>query len=81
MGEPLHETWLYFQKKLLQRPTHGLLDKVLLQAFYRVLDQMNKTMADNFAVCTIIFNLLVLHPLLLIEWQRQIELYILERTK
>lgn len=46
-GKPLYETWIYFQKKQIQFPTHGLPDKVLLQVFYRSLDQMNKAAADQ----------------------------------
>jgi len=41
-GEPIHETWLRFQKLLLQCPTHGLWDNVLLQYFYPSLDIVNK---------------------------------------
>ncbi|XP_049362576.1 uncharacterized protein LOC125827308 [Solanum verrucosum] len=46
-GEPLHETWLRFKKLVLQCPTHGLPDNVLLQYFYRSLDSVNKGVADQ----------------------------------
>ncbi|WMV45666.1 hypothetical protein MTR67_039051 [Solanum verrucosum] len=46
-GEPIHETWLRFQKLLLQCLTHGLPDNVLLQYFYRSLDLVNKGLADQ----------------------------------
>src|SRR5688572_29514194 len=46
-GEPLHETWLRFQKLLIQCPTHGVPDNVLPQYFYRSLDSMNKGIADH----------------------------------
>ena len=46
-GEPLHETWLRFQKLLIQCPTHGVPDNVLLQYFYRSLDTVNKGIADQ----------------------------------
>lgn len=32
--EPLYETWLRFKKLVLECPTHGLPDNVLLQYFY-----------------------------------------------
>uniref|UniRef100_M1DS84 Retrotransposon gag protein n=1 Tax=Solanum tuberosum TaxID=4113 RepID=M1DS84_SOLTU len=45
--EPLHETWLRFKKLVLQCPTHGLPDNVLMQCFYRSLDSVNKGVADQ----------------------------------
>ena len=47
MREPIHETWLRFQKLLIQCPTHGVPDNVLLQYFYRSLDSVNKGIADH----------------------------------
>ena len=46
-GEPLHETWLRFNKMVLQCPTYGLPDNVLLQYFYRSLDLVNKGVANQ----------------------------------
>uniref|UniRef100_M1DPK5 Retrotransposon gag protein n=1 Tax=Solanum tuberosum TaxID=4113 RepID=M1DPK5_SOLTU len=46
-GEPIHETWLRFKKMVLQCPTHGLPDNVLLQYFYKSLDSVNKGVADQ----------------------------------
>uniref|UniRef100_M1DN62 Retrotransposon gag domain-containing protein n=1 Tax=Solanum tuberosum TaxID=4113 RepID=M1DN62_SOLTU len=46
-GETIHETWLRFKKLVLQYPTHGLPDNVLLQYFYRCLDSVNKGVADQ----------------------------------
>jgi len=46
-GEPLHETWLRFKKLVLQCPTHGLPDNVLVYYFYRSLDSVNKGVADK----------------------------------
>uniref|UniRef100_M1DZZ3 Integrase core domain containing protein n=1 Tax=Solanum tuberosum TaxID=4113 RepID=M1DZZ3_SOLTU len=46
-GEPIHETWLRFKKLVLQCPTYGLLDNILLQYFYRSLDSVNKGVADQ----------------------------------
>ena len=43
--EPLHETCLRFNKMVLQCPTYGLPDNVLLQYFYRRLDSVNKGVA------------------------------------
>ncbi|KAK4713447.1 hypothetical protein R3W88_019354 [Solanum pinnatisectum] len=45
-GEPIYETWLRFTKMVLQCPTHGLPDNVLLQYFYRSLDSVNKGVAQ-----------------------------------
>ena len=36
--EPLHESWLWFKKLVVQCPTHGLRDNVLLHYFYQNLD-------------------------------------------
>ncbi|WMV42058.1 hypothetical protein MTR67_035443, partial [Solanum verrucosum] len=36
-GKPIHDTWLRFKKLVLQCPTHGFPDNVLLQYFYRSL--------------------------------------------
>ena len=33
-GEPLHESWQRFNKKLMQLPTHEVPDTMLLQIFY-----------------------------------------------
>ena len=46
-GEQIHETWLRFKKLVLQCPTHGFPDNVLLQYFYRSLDSVNKGVADQ----------------------------------
>ncbi|KAK4708698.1 hypothetical protein R3W88_029623 [Solanum pinnatisectum] len=46
-GEPIHETWLRFKKLVLQCPTYGLPDNLLLQYFYRSLDLINKGVADQ----------------------------------
>ncbi|WMV24967.1 hypothetical protein MTR67_018352 [Solanum verrucosum] len=46
-GEQIDETWLRFKKLVLQCPTHGLPDNVLLQYFYRSLDLVNKGVADQ----------------------------------
>ncbi|KAK4723933.1 hypothetical protein R3W88_026712 [Solanum pinnatisectum] len=46
-GEPLHENWLKFKKLVLQCPTHGLPDNVLVQYFYQSLDSINKGVADQ----------------------------------
>ena len=46
-GEPLHEAWLRFQRLLLQCPSHGVPDNLLLQYFYRSLDTINKGIADQ----------------------------------
>uniref|UniRef100_M1DA31 Retrotransposon gag protein n=1 Tax=Solanum tuberosum TaxID=4113 RepID=M1DA31_SOLTU len=46
-GEPIHETWLRFKNLVLQCPTHGLPDNVLLQYFYRSLDSVNNGVADQ----------------------------------
>jgi len=46
-GEKIHESWLRFKKMVLQCPTHGLLDNVLLQYFYRSLDLVNKGVANQ----------------------------------
>jgi len=46
-GEPIHETWLRFQKLFLKCPTHGLPDNVILQYFYRSLDTVNKGVTDQ----------------------------------
>ena len=46
-GEPIHETWLRFKKLLLQRPTHGIPDKMLLGCFYRGLGPENRGVADQ----------------------------------
>ncbi|KAK6779898.1 hypothetical protein RDI58_022082 [Solanum bulbocastanum] len=49
-GESLHETWLRFKKLVLQCPTHGLLDNVLLQYFYRSLHLVNKGVGDQLSL-------------------------------
>ncbi|XP_049364030.1 uncharacterized protein LOC125828738 [Solanum verrucosum] len=46
-GEPLHETWLRFKILVLQCPTHGLPDNILLQYFYRSLESVNKGITDQ----------------------------------
>jgi len=46
-GEPIHETWLWFKKMVLQCQTYGLPDNVLLQYFYRSLHSVNKGLADQ----------------------------------
>jgi len=47
MESPLHENWLLFNKLVLQCPTHGLPNNVLLQYFYQILDSVNKGVADQ----------------------------------
>ncbi|KAK4731583.1 hypothetical protein R3W88_024571 [Solanum pinnatisectum] len=49
-GEPIYETWLRFKKLVLQFPTHGLPDNVLLQYFYRSFDSVNKGVADQLSL-------------------------------
>ncbi|WMV09312.1 hypothetical protein MTR67_002697 [Solanum verrucosum] len=46
-GEPIHETWLRFQKLVLQCPTYRLPNNVLLQHFYWSPDSVNKGVADQ----------------------------------
>jgi len=46
-GEPLHETWLRFQKLLLQSLTHGFPDHFLLQYFYYSLDSITTGVVDQ----------------------------------
>lgn len=43
----MHESWLRFKKLVLEYPTHGLSDNVLLQYFYRSLDPLKKGVADK----------------------------------
>lgn len=40
--DPLHKARLRFKKLVLQCPTHGLPNNVLLQYFYQSLDLVNK---------------------------------------
>lgn len=47
-SEKFHDTWLSFQKLLLQYPTHWLPNNVLLQHFYQSLDSIKKGVADQF---------------------------------
>ncbi|WMV49777.1 hypothetical protein MTR67_043162 [Solanum verrucosum] len=46
-GEAIHATWPRFQKLVLQYPTHGLPNNVLLQHFYMSLDSVNKGVSDQ----------------------------------
>ncbi|KAK4727091.1 hypothetical protein R3W88_032008 [Solanum pinnatisectum] len=46
-GEPIHETWLRFQKLLRQCPAHGLPNNMLLQHFYWSLNSVNKGVVDQ----------------------------------
>ncbi|KAK4723998.1 hypothetical protein R3W88_026777 [Solanum pinnatisectum] len=46
-GKPIHETWLRFKKLVLQCPTDGLPDNVLLQYFYICLDLVKKGVVDQ----------------------------------
>ncbi|KAK4718119.1 hypothetical protein R3W88_016457 [Solanum pinnatisectum] len=46
-GEPIHKTWLRFKKLVLQFPTHGLPNNVLLQYIYKNVDSVNKGVADQ----------------------------------
>ena len=41
-GEPLHEAWLQFQRLLLQCPSHGVSDNLLIQYFIGVLTQSTR---------------------------------------
>ncbi|XP_059277798.1 uncharacterized protein LOC132031977 [Lycium ferocissimum] len=45
--EALHEAWTHLKKKVNSCPKHGLPDSVLLQTFYRSLDTVNKSVANN----------------------------------
>ncbi|XP_059289056.1 uncharacterized protein LOC132042546 [Lycium ferocissimum] len=54
--EALHETWIRFKKKVKSCPKHGLPDGVLLQTFYRSLDSVNKSVANNIAEGSIMDN-------------------------
>ncbi|XP_059306513.1 uncharacterized protein LOC132057955 [Lycium ferocissimum] len=55
-NEALHETWIHFKKKVKSCPKHGLPDSVLLQTFYRSLDSVNKSVANNIAEGSIMDN-------------------------
>lgn len=46
-GEPIHETWVRFKKLLLKCQTHELPNNLLLQYFYRILDSVNKGVANQ----------------------------------
>lgn len=46
-GETIHQTWLRFQKFLLQCHTHGLQDNVLFQYFYWIHNTVNKGVVDQ----------------------------------
>ncbi|XP_060190996.1 uncharacterized protein LOC132620349 [Lycium barbarum] len=54
--EALHETWTRFKKKVKSCPKHGLPDGVLLQTFYRSLDAVNKSVANNIAEGSLMDN-------------------------
>jgi len=45
--EPIDETWVRFKKLLVQCPTNGLPNDLLLQFYYRSLDSVNKGAADQ----------------------------------
>ncbi|XP_059290554.1 uncharacterized protein LOC132044082 [Lycium ferocissimum] len=45
--EALHEAWNHFKKKVKSCPKHGFLDSALFQTFYRSLDSVNKSVANN----------------------------------
>jgi len=45
--EHILQTWLHFNKVLLQCPYHGFLEKFLLNYFYHNLDVVNKGLADD----------------------------------
>lgn len=49
-GETIHETWLRFKKLVIQCPTHGLLDNVLLQNFSKIFNTACKGGADQFSL-------------------------------
>lgn len=46
-GEPLFEVCQRFEDKIMKFPNHELPEKMLLQIFDRVLDQLNRTVFDN----------------------------------
>ncbi|XP_059310579.1 uncharacterized protein LOC132061921 [Lycium ferocissimum] len=54
--EALHEAWTHFKKKVKSCPKHGLPDSVLLQTFYRSLDTVNKSVANNIAGGSVMEN-------------------------
>uniref|UniRef100_M1DL11 Integrase core domain containing protein n=1 Tax=Solanum tuberosum TaxID=4113 RepID=M1DL11_SOLTU len=45
--ERIHETWARFSELLTQFPTHGILDTILLDYFYRSLGPRNKILIDE----------------------------------
>lgn len=47
IGEPLYEMWQRFNEEIMQYPNHEVQEKILLQIFYRAVDQLNKTIIDN----------------------------------
>lgn len=46
-GESIHELWLRFKTILLQCPTLGIADKMLLECFYRGIGLENRGVADK----------------------------------
>ncbi|XP_059310004.1 uncharacterized protein LOC132061163 [Lycium ferocissimum] len=52
----LHETWIRFKKKIKSYTKHGFLDSVLIQIFYRSLDSVNKSVANNIVEGSIMDN-------------------------
>lgn len=48
-SKALHEDWLRFKKKVVQYSNHKLSNEVLLDSFYRLLDVVNKSLANNVA--------------------------------
>lgn len=46
-GMPLNKEWLRFNRKWLKFPNHEVLDNILLQIFYRALNQLKKIVVDN----------------------------------
>lgn len=53
-GELLHETRLLFKKKFLHHSSYVLLDKVLLEVFYRDLANANKAVTNYILMDNII---------------------------
>lgn len=46
-GEPFYEVWQRFNDKIMQYSNHEVPKNILLQIFYRALDQLNKSIVDN----------------------------------
>lgn len=46
-GEPLYEVWHRFEDKIVQCPDNEMPEKMILQIFDRVVDQLNRTVFDS----------------------------------